>query len=86
MKSITSILNFNIYVLKKFLKEIINKSKKKEKMVLLKKKLKQLLSDSTANGLPNVLKRDGYLNKIFWNLRNLTLWLAQNLNLEFEIF
>jgi hypothetical protein len=35
-------------------------------MVLLKKKLKQLLSDSTANGIPNVFKIEGFLNKIFW--------------------
>ena len=35
-------------------------------VVSLKKKLKQLLSDSTANGLPNVFKREGFLNKIFW--------------------
>ncbi len=35
-------------------------------MVLLKKKLKQILSDSTANGLPNIFKREGFLSKIFW--------------------
>jgi hypothetical protein len=35
-------------------------------MVSLKKKLKRLLSDSTAFGLPNIFKREGFLNKIFW--------------------
>jgi hypothetical protein len=35
-------------------------------MVLIKKILKKLLSDSTANGLPNVFKRESILNKIFW--------------------
>jgi len=51
-------------------------------MVLLKKKLKQLLSDSTANGLPNVLKRDGYLNKIFWLIFSL---LATSLSVYFSL-
>ncbi len=43
-------------------------------MVLLKKKLKQLLSDSTANGLPNLFKRQGLLNKIFWLIIKLEVY------------
>jgi hypothetical protein len=32
----------------------------------IKKNLKQLLSDSSAYGLPNIFKREGFLNKTFW--------------------
>jgi len=37
---------------------------------------------STANGLPNVLKRDGYLNKIFWLIFSL---LATSLSVYFSL-
>ncbi len=42
------------------------KHKKKGQMGSLKKNLKQLLSDSSAYGLPNIFKREGFLNKTFW--------------------
>ncbi len=51
-------------------------------MVSLKKKLKRLLSDSTAFGLPNIFKREGFLNKIFWLIFSL---LATSLSVYYSL-